>query len=45
MNKGFVVCVYQKIDNDDYMCTKINELHKCEWTHEGIESLKEIMFT
>lgn len=35
----------KKIDNDDYMCTKINELRKCEWAHEGIESLKEIMFT
>ena len=35
----------KKIENDDYMCTKINELCKCEWVHEGIDSLKEIMFS
>lgn len=34
----------KKIDNDDYMCTRIDELTNCEWVHEGINSLKEIMF-
>ncbi len=34
----------KKIENDDYMCTKINELSNCEWVHEGLDSLKEIMF-
>jgi len=34
----------KKIDNDDYMCTRINDLIKCDWVHEGIDSLKNIMF-
>jgi len=34
----------KKIENDDYMCTNIKILVKCDWVHEGIDSLKNIMF-
>ena len=26
----------KKINNDDYMCTKIEALRKSEWVHEGL---------
>lgn len=33
------------INNDDYMCTKIRDLMEYDWVHEGLQSLKEIMFS
>jgi hypothetical protein len=35
----------KKIENDDYMCTNINELINYDWVHEGFNSLRSIMFS